>query len=646
MTIQAIQLTRISQGMRVDFAANSLRSNQVEIFRAQSRIATGRRFLAASEDPVSAARVVDLSQALDRQNRFRANLQFADMSLSAADSAISEVNSLLIEALAIASQNVSNLTSADERSAVAELVGAIRQQLQIVGNRQLNGRYIFAGRDTTQRPFIDALGVIAYVGDTGDRTTRIGGGLIAPVNLTGDVLFNAWSDSIATTVDLSPRLAESVRLEDLAGATGRGIHVGALIINEPDGVGAFTVDLLQADTIGGVVEAINEAAEEAGSALTASLSDSGLVITPGGSAVSIGEAGAGVIAADLGIRTSSPTNEPIEGAALSPRVTRITPVNDLAGGDGIDLEGGLVITNGGRTVTVDVSQAETVQEIINAINNADVFVLARIKEDGTGIDVFNQASGTSLTIGENGGSTAADLGIRTFDTATPLEALNFGRGVTIVEGKDDLRITATDGQTVDVNLDGAVTIGDVIDRINDAATEAGVTISADFTEVGNGIRIEDQTSGAGDLSVSGLNLSAAAIDLGLQKTVTGEGTELIGDDVNPVRTDGILDALVELEQALRSDDTQGISMAGARLEELSIEVNRVHGIIGARAQAMISKRRQMEDAALTTEIFLSEVQDVDYAEAVTRLQSAMTQLQANLQTSSLLLNLSLLDFIR
>ena len=227
-----------------------------------------------------------------------------------------------------------------------------------------------------------------------------------------------------------------------------------------------------------------------------------------------------------------------------------------------------------------------------------------------------------------------------------MEALNFGRGVTIVEGKDDLRITATDGQTVDVNLDGAVTIGDVIDRINDAATEAGVTISADFTEVGNGIRIEDQTSGAGDLSVSGLNLSAAAIDLGLQKTVTGEGTELIGDDVNPVRTDGILDALVELEQALRSDDTQGISMAGARLEELSIEVNRVHGIIGARAQAMISKRRQMEDAALTTEIFLSEVQDVDYAEAVTRLQSAMTQLQANLQTSSLLLNLSLLDFIR
>ena len=143
-----------------------------------------------------------------------------------------------------------------------------------------------------------------------------------------------------------------------------------------------------------------------------------------------------------------------------------------------------------------------------------------------------------------------------------------------------------------------------------------------------------------------MNRSAAAIDLGLQKTVTGESTELIGDDVNPVRTDGILDALVELEQALRSDNTQGISMAGARLEELSIEVNRVHGIIGARAQAMISKRRQMEDAALTTEIFLSEVQDVDYAEAVTRLQSAMTQLQANLQTSSLLLNLSLLDFIR
>ncbi len=61
---------------------------------------------------------------------------------------------------------------------------------------------------------------------------------------------------------------------------------------------------------------------------------------------------------------------------------------------------------------------------------------------------------------------------------------------------------------------------------------------------------------------------------------------------------------------------------------------------------MTQKKLQLEDASLTSEVFLSQVRDVDYAEAVTQLQSAMTRLQANMQTSSVVLNLSLLDFLR
>jgi flagellin-like hook-associated protein FlgL len=67
--------------------------------------------------------------------------------------------------------------------------------------------------------------------------------------------------------------------------------------------------------------------------------------------------------------------------------------------------------------------------------------------------------------------------------------------------------------------------------------------------------------------------------------------------------------------------------------------------VGAGAAAMTSKRLQMEDASLTTELFLSQVRDLDYAEAVTRLQSATTTMQTNLQTSAVTLNLTLLDYL-
>ncbi len=646
MAVSPINIARVSNNLRMNFVLDSLRRTQRDLFLSQARIATGRRFVSPSEDPISAARAVDITWALERQEQFAANVRHGNNFLSFADSALSELNDLFTQASVIANQAVNSMTSGDEREADAELVAAIRDQIQTVGNRQLNGRYIFAGRSTTDRPFINAAGGIAYVGDVGELFTRVSEELNAPVNMAGSLVFNALSDPIASDVDLTPLLTEATRLDDVRGASHKGIEKGVLIINEAGGAGTFTVNLNDADTIGDIVSLINDAAGLAGANLTASVGDSGLTLTPGGGAVTISDSSAGATASSLGILTNDPTTDAIVGADLGPRLIRLTPVESLAGGAGIDLEGGLIITNGLNSATIDLSAAETTQDIINTINNAGVFVLARINEDGTRIDVFNQVSGSSLTIGENGGTTATDLGIRTFDAATPLERLNFGRGVAIVEDKDDLRITAGDGSTVDVNLDGAVTIGDVMARINTAAEDAAVAITASFTATGNGILLTDETGGEGDLAVGILNFSTAAIDLGLTEAVLGEDAELAGIDVNPARTEGIIGALVDLENALRADDTQAISAAGGRLDELRTEVTRIHGVIGARSQGMNVKLAQLEDATATAQVFLSQVQDLDYAEAVTQMQAALTQFQANVQTSSKLVNVSLLNYLR
>jgi len=645
MSVNPINVFRVSHNMRTNLVVDSVRRTQADLFSAQTRIASGRNFVTPSDDPAAATTALDLSQALARQEQFMVNLRYGDGILATADDAIVEINSLLIEASTIASQTVSNLTSAEERLAEAELVSAIRRQLQLIGNRELNGQFIFAGREITERPFIEALGGIAYVGDTGDLVTRIDHGMNVVINVPGNLLFGALSGRIATDVDLSPQLIPDTRLDALGGAMGEGVGLGTLVFNEVGGAGVFVVDLTSADTIGDVAALINSAATEAGAALTASLSSDGLLVTPGGRSVAVTDQSAGRVARDLGILSVELSTDPIGGTDLGARLTRLTPVEALAGGAGIDLASGLVITNGPRTVTLDLSTAETVQDIINAINNAGVFVLARINEDGTRIDVFNQVSGTALAIGENGGTTAADLGIRTYDAGTPLDALNFGTGVTRREGEADLRITAKNGSTLEVNLDGAVTVGDVIEAINLAATEAGVNVSASLAQTGNGIGIIDNTGGAGDLTVTGINLSEAAEDLGLVGQTTGPQTELVGEDRNPTRTEGVLSALVELENALRADDTQAITLAAERVASFSSDVNRIHGVVGARSRAMQTNLQLREQTADTTQVFLSEVQDLDYADAVTRLQAMTTQLQANLQTSSRVLSLSLLDFL-
>lgn len=644
MAVSPINVSRITHTMRSSQILGSLRQNQLELFRIQSRLATGRRFATPSEDPAAAARVIDMTQALARAEQFMSNVRHGDNTLAAADNALAEIGGLLSDAHSIGSQTVSNLVSAAERASEAEVLAGITRQLQNVGNRIFNNRFVFAGLATTAQPFVNALGGIAYVGDTSELLTRINSNLTTEVSVTGNVLYGALSSRITSDVDLSPLLTADVRLEDLGGAMSLGVRTGVLTVNE--GGSTFNVDLSTADTIEDVVDLFNRAAAVAGASVTASLGDRGLVITPSGKAVSITDAAGGIVAADLGILTREETTAPIEGADLQPRVTRLTPIESLAGGVGIDIDSGFIVTNGGQSVTIDLSDAKTVQDIINRINNSGLYLRARINDTGTGIDVFNQVSGVSLTIGENGGTTASDLGIRTYSEATPLSGLNNGIGVFRQEGLTDIAITAADGSVVEVDLDAADTVGDVIALINDAATEAGVSITASLAEVGNGIRIVDGTGGADKLSVGAINGSEAAFNLGLVVSVDEGSAELIGEDRNPTRTDGILSALIELEAALRADDTQGISLAAERIDELTQNVIRIRGILGGRSQAMQQHLQQQEDSVLSTQLFLSQVQDLDYAEAVTQMQSASVQLQANMQTSSMLLNLSLLDFLR
>lgn len=645
MAINAINSMRITNNLRSEFVVDVLRRNQLELFRDQERISTGRTYVRPSDDPVAASSVLNLSQQLGRQAQFQDNLKHADSVLTATDSTIGEINSLLIEASTIASQNLSNLVSAEERFAESQLVAGIRQQLVTVGNRQFDGKFIFAGRDTQTMPFVDALGGVAYLGDTGDLNVRVDAGISATVNVPGTNLFGALSRRIPSTVDLTPSLSADTRLTDLAGAGGRGVRLGTLLFNEPDGVGRFSVDLTGTDTLGDVVDAINTAAQTAGSNLTAELTTDGIRIVPG-APVSVIDAGGGTVSADLGVFAPTATSGPIEGRSLGNRITMLTAVEDLAGGAGIDLAGGLRVVNGTAEATIDLSQAETVQDIINAINNAGVFLRARISEDGSRIDIFNQVSGTSLFVGENGGTTATDLGIRTLSADTPLDDLNFGLGVVRTAEQSDLRIETRDGSTIEVDLDSAETIGDVMALINQAATDAGVSVTASLATTGNGIRLTDGTSGTGSLGVVGVNGSQAVADLGLAGAASADGSELIGADANAVRTEGILDALIQLEEALASDDSQGISIAAERIDRLKEDVIRTHGVVGARSASMSAKLDQMRSSSVSTQVFLSNVQDLDFAEAVTRMQAAEIQLQASLQTAGRLLNQSLMDFLR
>lgn len=200
-------------------------------------------------------------------------------------------------------------------------------------------------------------------------------------------------------------------------------------------------------------------------------------------------------------------------------LTDPSAVGTLSGGSGIQLDqtSGIQIVNGGKTYTVSFAGDQTIQDLLNSINTSGASVLATINAAGTGINVQSRLSGSDFSIGENGGQTATELGIRTLTASTPLASLNYGQGVHHVTG-GDFTIQRKDGVSFTVDISSAQTIGDVINLINNNATNlaSGVPVVAQLNAYGNGIELVDNDpSSTAKLSVSSINASTAAQDLGL-----------------------------------------------------------------------------------------------------------------------------------
>jgi flagellar hook-associated protein 3 FlgL len=87
----------------------------------------------------------------------------------------------------------------------------------------------------------------------------------------------------------------------------------------------------------------------------------------------------------------------------------------------------------------------------------------------------------------------------------------------------------------------------------------------------------------------------------------------------------------------------------ASLNDIDNALGHVLGVrasVGARLNAVESQQSAYESLRLTVEQQLSDVQDLDYAEAVSRLNRQMLALQAAQQTYTRVQGLSLFDFLR
>lgn len=129
--------------------------------------------------------------------------------------------------------------------------------------------------------------------------------------------------------------------------------------------------------------------------------------------------------------------DPLDGnpnTGLGPVHPTPIPPPELGGGEdgSIDKHSGLRIYkewDPDNPTIIGLTEAVTVEDFLNAVNTSGAGLLGEINADGMRLDLRSRISGADFAIGENGGLTATDIGLRSFYEDTRLDDLNHGLGV-------------------------------------------------------------------------------------------------------------------------------------------------------------------------------------------------------------------------
>jgi flagellar hook-associated protein 2 len=210
-----------------------------------------------------------------------------------------------------------------------------------------------------------------------------------------------------------------------------------------------------------------------------------------------------------------------------------TLLSALNGNSGVH-PGSIRVTDAaGHTTTVDLSNAYTVNDVINAINNNGVSQVAASTSGGHLVITDQSGGAGALSIGNvSGGRTATDLGIAQSSNSgaitgqdvyqatsnTLLSQINDGNGLSTTPNVPSVKITLTDGTQLNVSLGGAVTVGNVLTDINNATGNGGKLVAS---LANGGIKLTDTSGGAGSLTISDENQASVVQELGLNVAASG-----------------------------------------------------------------------------------------------------------------------------
>lgn len=184
---------RISTSQITSTGVRELLLRQSEILHTQLQLATQKRVLKPSDDPVAATSISFLQTEIAQLEQFKFNSDAAQASNELEEGVLSSVGDIMFRLRSLMVELGNGVYGEQQFDSVAsELTERLTEMLGLANTKNANGDYLFSGSKVKVQPFTrDAAGNYIYNGDQNQRMLRVSSGVVIPVSDPGfDVFMN------------------------------------------------------------------------------------------------------------------------------------------------------------------------------------------------------------------------------------------------------------------------------------------------------------------------------------------------------------------------------------------------------------------------------------------------------------------------
>ncbi len=181
---------RISTAQIFDSGNRGISRNQVDLFKLQSQMSSGRKMLTPADDPIASAQALVLTQSKDVSSQYLRNQDGAKGQLGVVDAQLSALDDLMQNVRDKVVQAGNTTLSNTDRGAIAqELESRFSELLGIANAQDGTGSYLFSGYQGAVRPFSVTQTGANYAGDDGQRLSQVEASRQISNSVSGGELF-------------------------------------------------------------------------------------------------------------------------------------------------------------------------------------------------------------------------------------------------------------------------------------------------------------------------------------------------------------------------------------------------------------------------------------------------------------------------